>query len=436
MPKRVLITDPIAEEGIEKLRAHGLEVDLKPDLKGDALVQGIQGYHVLIVRSATKVTRAVIEAADVLEIIGRAGVGLDNIDLEAAKERGLKVLNTPGATAISVAELTLGLILGCLRAIPYLDRALRTGRWEKKRLFKSFEDFLRRTASSKVNKKVIENLIKAGAFDTLEPNRKKLLMILKDQGSNRRTARDAQALFGGSLFGGPETPHEVEPEVEYTLKDRLTYEKEALGFYLTGHPLDAYREVIEALPLTRSSDLEHILDEEEVLMVGILLKVNRRRSRRGNPYLDLKFEDLEDDFDAVYFGREEDLNGGNLVPEKIYFIVGRYARPADGGAGKIRIEHLIPFETGLKRAVKGVILEVSLDQSDELVQRLPELTFEFPGTTPLIFRIQGVGNFISKNTRVTPHVKFFRELRKLLGENRVRMVLNRSAFVPSTQGGF
>lgn len=133
MPKRVLITDPIAEEGIEKLRAHGLEVDLKPDLKGDALVQGIQGYHVLIVRSATKVTRAVIEAADVLEIIGRAGVGLDNIDLEAAKERGLKVLNTPGATAISVAELTLGLILGCLRAIPYLDRALRTGRWEKKR---------------------------------------------------------------------------------------------------------------------------------------------------------------------------------------------------------------------------------------------------------------------------------------------------------------
>ncbi len=131
--KRVLITDPIAEEGVEKLRSHGLEVDVRPDLKGDALVQGIRGYHVLIVRSATKVTKDVIEASDALEIIGRAGVGLDNIDLEAAKAKGIKVLNTPGATAISVAELTLGLILGTLRAIPYLDRALREGRWEKKR---------------------------------------------------------------------------------------------------------------------------------------------------------------------------------------------------------------------------------------------------------------------------------------------------------------
>ncbi len=360
--------------------------------------------------------------------------------IKQARRAGLEVLPPDiNRSSFRFELLDTGQILYSLGAIKNVGRAAVEAILKERNargLFKSFEDFLRRTASSKVNKKVIENLIKAGAFDTLEPNRKKLLMILKDQGSNRRTARDAQALFGGSLFGGPETPHEVEPEVEYTLKDRLTYEKEALGFYLTGHPLDAYREVIEALPLTRSSDLEHILDEEEVLMVGILLKVNRRRSRRGNPYLDLKFEDLEDDFDAVYFGREEDLNGGNLVPEKIYFIVGRYARPADGGAGKIRIEHLIPFETGLKRAVKGVILEVSLDQSDELVQRLPELTFEFPGTTPLIFRIQGVGNFISKNTRVTPHVKFFRELRKLLGENRVRMVLNRSAFVPSTQGGF
>ncbi len=360
--------------------------------------------------------------------------------IKKARRAGLEVLPPDiNRSSYRFELLETGQILYSLGAIKNVGQAAVEVILKERKAhgpFKSFEDFLHRTASARVNKKVIENLIKAGAFDALEPNRKKLLNILKEQGSNRRGGRDAGALFGGSLFGGMEPEKTKEPEVEYTLKDRLQFEKEALGFYLTGHPLDAYREVIAALPLTRASDLERILDEEEVLMVGILTKVTRRKSRRGNLYLDLKFEDLEDDFDAVYFGREEELNGGNLVPDKIYFVVGRYARPADGGSGKIRVQQLIPFEIGLKRAVKGVVLEITLDQSEVLVQRLPELTFEFPGNARLIFRIREIGSFVSQNTKIHPHVKLFRALHELIGEDRVRVVLDRSAFVPSTQGGF
>ena len=135
---KVLITDPIAPEGVEILREAGFQVDEKPDWKGEKLIENIRGYHALIVRSATKVTADVIKAADELRVIGRAGVGLDNIDLNAAKERGIKVLNTPGATAISVAELALGFLLSCARWIPQADRSIRSGKWEKKQ-FKGIE---------------------------------------------------------------------------------------------------------------------------------------------------------------------------------------------------------------------------------------------------------------------------------------------------------
>ncbi len=131
---KVLITDPIAEEGKEVLKNKGLEVIEKIGLSPEELKQEILGKDAIIVRSATKVTKQVIETADILKVIGRAGIGLDNIDLEAAKEKGIKVLNTPGATSISVAELALGMMFACARHIARGTLGLKEGRWEKKQL--------------------------------------------------------------------------------------------------------------------------------------------------------------------------------------------------------------------------------------------------------------------------------------------------------------
>ncbi len=131
---KVLITDPIAEEGKEILKNKGLEVIEKTGLSAEELKQEIKGKDAIIVRSATKVTREIINSADVLKVIGRAGIGLDNIDLEAAKEKGIKVLNTPGATSVSVAELTIGMMFACARHIARGTISLKEGRWEKKQL--------------------------------------------------------------------------------------------------------------------------------------------------------------------------------------------------------------------------------------------------------------------------------------------------------------
>ena len=131
---RVLVCDPVKNVGIEMLREAGFEVDVRPEITPDQLSRVIRNYDVLIVRSRTKVTRQLIERAERLKVIGRAGVGLDNIDVEAAEKRGITVLNTPEAPADSTAELTIGLILALARKIPSADKSMKEGRWLKGRL--------------------------------------------------------------------------------------------------------------------------------------------------------------------------------------------------------------------------------------------------------------------------------------------------------------
>ena len=129
---RILITDEIAREGIELLAAHH-EVDARSGLSEQELIAAVAGVSALIVRSQTQVSAALIAAAPQLEVIGRAGVGVDNIDVDAATRAGVTVVNAPLANTISAAEHAFGLMLALARNIPQADAALRAGRWERSR---------------------------------------------------------------------------------------------------------------------------------------------------------------------------------------------------------------------------------------------------------------------------------------------------------------
>jgi D-3-phosphoglycerate dehydrogenase len=124
---RVLVREPIAEAGIELLRER-FEVDF--DGEG-ALAERIGDYDALIIRSATKVTAELLERASRLKVIGRAGVGVDNVDVEAATRRGIVVANAPESTVVSAAEHTIGLLVALARNIPQAHAALKQGRWER-----------------------------------------------------------------------------------------------------------------------------------------------------------------------------------------------------------------------------------------------------------------------------------------------------------------
>ena len=122
---RILVTEEIAEGGLDRLRAAGHDVDVQLDL--DDLLENIRGAQALIIRSATQVTAEVLEHADELLVVGRAGIGLDNVDVEAATRRGVMVVNAPQSNIISAAEHTMALLLAQARNIPQAHAAL--DRW-------------------------------------------------------------------------------------------------------------------------------------------------------------------------------------------------------------------------------------------------------------------------------------------------------------------
>jgi D-3-phosphoglycerate dehydrogenase / 2-oxoglutarate reductase len=130
---RVLIADQLSPAAEAIFRERGVEVDTRVGLKSDELQAIIGDYDGLAIRSATKVTRAVLDAAARLKVVGRAGIGVDNIDVEAATQRGVVVMNTPFGNSVTTAEHAISLMLALARQIPSADRSTRAGKWEKNR---------------------------------------------------------------------------------------------------------------------------------------------------------------------------------------------------------------------------------------------------------------------------------------------------------------
>ena len=133
MTKKVLVAERLADAGLAVLRDKGYEVDVKLKMPPEELIAAIPAYDALIVRSATKVTREVIEAGKNLRIIGRAGVGVDNVDVEAATERGVIVCNAPTSNIVSAAEHTMALMLACARNVAQANASMHEGLWERTR---------------------------------------------------------------------------------------------------------------------------------------------------------------------------------------------------------------------------------------------------------------------------------------------------------------
>ena len=135
---KVIICDPTDPEALQTIEEAGIEVVDRSDITPEELLEEIAAYDAMVVRSRTKVRQNVIDAAENLKAIIRAGVGLDSIDVAYAKEQGVRVLNTPSASTQSVAELTVGYLLALARSIPQMTISMRDGQWEKKS-FKGIE---------------------------------------------------------------------------------------------------------------------------------------------------------------------------------------------------------------------------------------------------------------------------------------------------------
>jgi D-3-phosphoglycerate dehydrogenase len=131
---KVFVADPVSTRGVEALAEGGVvEVVVKTGLKEEELIKIIPEFHGLVVRSQTKVTPAVFAAAKNLKVVGRAGVGIDNVDVEAATKHGVIVMNAPGGNTISTAEHAFSLMLATARYIPQADASMKAGKWDRKK---------------------------------------------------------------------------------------------------------------------------------------------------------------------------------------------------------------------------------------------------------------------------------------------------------------
>src|SRR5690349_17346790 len=131
--KRVLVSEQLADSGLDAMRAAGLEVDVRLGLSEEELLQAVRGASALVIRSATQVTAEVLEAGDELVVVGRAGIGLDNVDVEASTRRGVMVVNAPQSNVLSAAEHTIALLLAQARNIPQAHADLKAGEWNRSR---------------------------------------------------------------------------------------------------------------------------------------------------------------------------------------------------------------------------------------------------------------------------------------------------------------
>ena len=129
---RVLVTEKLSDAGLELLRKD-FQVDVRPELAKEGLAGSIGSYDALVIRSATEVDAAVLDAGENLKVVARAGIGLDNVDVEAATRRGVMVVNAPQSNVVSAAEQTMALLLAQARNVPQAHAALKAGAWERSR---------------------------------------------------------------------------------------------------------------------------------------------------------------------------------------------------------------------------------------------------------------------------------------------------------------
>ncbi|MCE5203310.1 MAG: phosphoglycerate dehydrogenase [Coriobacteriales bacterium] len=211
---KVLIADKISDTGIAKLRDAGFDVDVNTGRSEAELVAIIGDYQALVVRSATKVTRPIIEAAEQLKIIGRAGVGVDNVDVKAATERGIVVCNAPTSNIISAAEQTITLMLASARNTPQANASMHVGKWERSKF-----------TGAEVYDKTL-GIVGLGRIGTLVAERARGLGM-KLVGYDPYISQERAAALGVELV---ETLDDLLPRVDF-LTVHLPKTKETIGMF-------------------------------------------------------------------------------------------------------------------------------------------------------------------------------------------------------------
>ena len=282
-----------------------------------------------------------------------------------------------------------------------------------------------------VNKRMIESFIKAGAMDDLEGTRSRLFAAVDSaiecgQSAWKDRLSGQVGLFGAD-FSAEEHPEKPLPNVpDWLPKDKLTYEKEMLGFYVTGHPLDQYRDKVKDLATHDSSSLEGLAKGVDVAICGVLTTIQRRRNREGKPWASMLLEDLSGSVEALLFTTQYERLAPMLEEDKAVLVRG-LALPEENAPPKISVQEIVPLEVARVPLPSLISIKVRLGRNggSEPVVALQELFQKKPGETEVRFRLELPREFsviLDVPAKVRPDREFKEALEKICGADAIEVL--------------
>ncbi len=323
--------------------------------------------------------------------------------------------------------------LGAVKNLgPAAVEAIRAAR-EKAGQFRSIYQFSEMVDLASINRRMIESLIRAGAMDSFEGHRAQLMAAVEgamEAGQRAQRARESgqEGLFGDAFGGGESHEEKPLPDVlEATLREKLAGEKEMLGFYVTGHPLDQYEDKVRELATHASGNLEGLEKGVDVALCGVITGIQRKRNREGKPWASLLLEDREGAVDALLFTTNFERLGTALVEDQAVLVRG-LVLPEENAPPKISIQEIVPLEVARVPLPSLISIRVWIGKNGgDRAAQLNDLFHRKAGDTQVRLRLESPRDFtviLDVPAKVRPDREFRAEIERLCGAEAIEVLAN------------
>jgi DNA polymerase-3 subunit alpha len=299
--------------------------------------------------------------------------------------------------------------------------------------FSGLYEFCERVDLGAVNKRTLESMIKAGALDSLEGTRSQKFAVLDgatEAGAKMQRDRlsGQGGLFGDLMADEPAAAHILPKVQDWTNKEKLAAEKEMIGFYVTGHPLDQYRDKISELNTHSTGTLEGLDKGVEVKICGILTNVNpRRRNKKNELWASMVVEDLEGAVEAMVFASQYERLSKNLEEDRAVLIRASVL-PEEGAPPKLSVQDITPLENARVNLPSVISIKIYIGGKSTAADRATELNQLFerkPGATEVRLRLEKPRDFsviMDVPSRVRPDREFQAEVKRICGDESIEVL--------------